>query len=74
MVLRSSRGCRGHRVATNTSGSFHLGAGSDLSHSLLHLARAVRRSSHGVYVHHVGETPRMTKIPLPGTPNIEVIL
>jgi hypothetical protein len=65
MVLRSSRGYRGHRVATSMSGSFRLGSGSDLSLSLLHSARGVTRSSHGVYVHHVGETgvPRTIKSP-----------
>jgi hypothetical protein len=60
LVLLSSHG---HRVATNTSGSSRPRAGSDLSLSLFHSARGVRGSSHGVYVHHVGEagTPRTTK-------------
>jgi hypothetical protein len=43
---------------------------------LLHSARGVRGSSHGVYVHHVGEagTPRTTKSLLPDAPNVEVVL
>jgi hypothetical protein len=76
LVLRSSRACRGCRVATSTSGSSRLGAGCDLSLSLLHLARWVRGIRYGVYVHHVGEagTPRTIKAPLPGTPNVEMVL
>jgi hypothetical protein len=49
---------------------------TSLSLSLLHSVRGVRGSSHGVYVHHVGEagTPRTTKSPLPSVPNIKVVL
>jgi hypothetical protein len=76
LVLHSSPSCHGHRVATSASGSSRLGAGSDLSLSLLHSARGVRGSSHGVYVHHVGKdgTLRTTKSPLPVVPNVEVVL
>jgi hypothetical protein len=65
LVLCSSCGCRGHRVATSALGYSRSGVGSDLSLSLLQSVRGVRGSSHGVYVHHAGEagTPRTTKSP-----------
>jgi hypothetical protein len=76
LVLHSSCGYHGHKLATSALGSSHLGARSDLSLSLLHSARGVRESSHGVYVHHVGEagTPRTTKKTLPDAPNVKVVL
>jgi hypothetical protein len=63
-------------MATCASGSSCLGAGSDLSLSVLHSVRGVRESNHGVHAHHVGEagTPRMTKKTLPGASNVEVVL
>jgi hypothetical protein len=76
VLVLSSRGCRGARAATNASGSSCPGAGSDLPLSLLLSARGVRGGSYGVYVHHVGEarTARTTKAPLPGAPNVLVVL
>jgi hypothetical protein len=58
------------------SGSSRPGVGSDLPLSLLLSVRGVRGGSYGVYVHYVGEagTPTMTKAPLLGAPNVEVVL
>jgi hypothetical protein len=42
----------------------------------LPMARGTRRACHGSNVHQVdeSETPRTTKNPLPGAPNVEVVL
>jgi hypothetical protein len=42
----------------------------------LPMARGMRGACHGSNVHHVDEAgkPRMMKSPLPGTPNVEVVL
>jgi hypothetical protein len=63
-------------VATRSVGSSRLRARSNLPLSLLPTTGGMREGNDGSDDHHHGEvgTPRMTKCPLPGAPNIEVVL
>jgi hypothetical protein len=68
----------GSGAATPSPGSSHPRAGSGFDISPLLFARGVREGSHGMDVHHGVEAgaPRINKSPppLPGAPNIEVVL
>jgi hypothetical protein len=79
LARRSGRGGDHHPgggATTHTTISPNHGVGSSLPLSLLLVARGMGGGSHGMDVHHGVDTgtPRTMKNPLPGTPNVKMVL